>query len=59
VGLINAGRLLDGCNALAHAPDCKTPVWSYVTKPDGTKQFVRGLYNRRLAERDMCLSGTV
>lgn len=59
VGLINAGRLLDGCNALAHAPDGKTPVWSYVTSADGAKRFVRGLYNRRIAERDMCLSGTV
>lgn len=59
VGLINAGRLLEGCEALAHAPDGKTPVWSYVTRADGTKRFVRGLYNRRLAERDMCLRGTV
>lgn len=59
VGLINAGRLLDGCEALAHAPDGKTPVWSYVTDPRGRKQFVRGLYKRRIAERDLCRSGVV
>jgi len=59
VGLINAGRLREGCDALAHAPDGKTPVWSYVTLPGGRKEFVRGLYRRRLAERDLCLSGTV
>lgn len=53
--LINRGRLVDGCHALAHAPSGK-PVWSYVTRPDGSKQFLRGLYNRRLAERDLCLS---
>lgn len=53
--LINRGRLVDGCHALAHAPDGR-PVWSYVTEPDGSKRFVKGLYNRRLAERDLCLS---
>lgn len=52
VGLINAGRVAEGCDALAHRPDGKTPVWSYA---DG--KFVQGLYNRRLAERAMCLSG--
>lgn len=51
VGLINSGRVAEGCNALAHGPD-GTPAWSYV---DG--KFVRGLYNRRLAERALCLSG--
>lgn len=51
VGLINAGRLKDGCDALAHGPDGK-PAWSYVGKT-----FYRGLYNRRLAERELCLSG--
>ena len=51
VGLINSGRVADGCNALAHGPDGK-PAWSYA---DG--KFVRGLYNRRLAERALCLSG--
>ncbi|MDF8361943.1 lysozyme [Achromobacter anxifer] len=51
VGLINSGRLVEGCNALAHAPN-GSPAWSYA---DG--KFVRGLYNRRLAERALCLSG--
>jgi len=51
VGLVNAGRLAEGCDALAHAPDGR-PVWSYV----GTR-FVQGLYNRRLDERRVCLSG--
>lgn len=51
VGFINSGRVAEGCNALAHGPDGK-PVWSYA---DG--KFVRGLYNRRLAERELCLSG--
>lgn len=41
----------ESCNALAHGPDGK-PVWSYA---DG--KFVRGLYNRHLAERALCLSG--
>lgn len=51
MGLINAGRFAEGCDAIAHAPD-GTPAWSYV---DG--KFVRGLYRRRLAERQMCLQG--
>lgn len=56
LGLINAGRVKDGCNALAHAPNGK-PVWSYVKQPDGSYKFIRGLYNRRLAEVKLCLSG--
>lgn len=48
--LINRGQLAPGCDALAHAPDGKTPVWSYA----GGK-FYRGLYNRRIAERALCL----
>lgn len=61
LGLINAGRIAEGCDAIAHAPDGR-PVWSSVrdgVKPDGSPRykFVRGLYNRRLAEREMCLSG--
>ena len=52
LALVNAGRTAEGCDALAHAPDGKTPVWSYA---DG--KYVRGLYNRRLAERAMCLRG--
>ena len=50
--LINRGHLEAGCEALAHAPDGR-PVWSYVDK-GGQKVFVRGLYRRRLAERDLC-----
>lgn len=56
VGLINAGRVAEGCDAIAHAPDGK-PVWSYVTDAKGKKVFVQGLYNRRLDERKLCLSG--
>ena len=56
VGLINAGRLREGCNALANAPD-GAPVWSYVTDKSGRKVFVQGLRNRRLDERQLCLSG--
>lgn len=54
VGLINAGRIADGCSALAWAADGK-PVWAYVTLPNGRKQFVQGLHNRRLAEMELCL----
>lgn len=53
VGLINAGRIADGCKALAWAPDGK-PVWSYVTDAQGRKVFVQGLYNRRRAEAELC-----
>lgn len=51
LGLINEGRTAEGCDALAHRPD-GTPAWSYV---DG--KYVRGLYKRRLRERQMCLRG--
>jgi len=56
VGLINAGRVADGCKALAWAPDGK-PVWAYVTDTQGRKVFVPGLYNRRRAEAAMCATG--
>lgn len=56
VGLINAGRIADGCNALAWAPDGK-PVWAYVTDAKGRKVFVPGLYNRRKAEAALCAEG--
>lgn len=62
VGLINRGDIKAGCNALAHAPD-GSPVWSYVdsgkrdAKGRVIYKFVQGLYNRRLAERELCLSG--
>ncbi|WP_339496292.1 lysozyme [Pseudomonas sp. RA_105y_Pfl2_P56] len=55
VALINAGRIADGCKALAWAPDGKTPVWAYVTDAQGRKRFVQGLHNRRLAEMELCL----
>lgn len=55
VALINAGRIADGCRALAWAPDGKTPVWAYVTDDQGRKSLVRGLHNRRLAEMELCL----
>ena len=51
VRLINAGQIKAGCDAIAHGTNGR-PVWSYV---DG--KFVRGLYNRRLAERKLCLTG--
>ncbi|GAB7531600.1 lysozyme [Pseudomonas sp. 3A(2025)] len=54
VGLINAGRVADGCRALAWGADGR-PVWAYVTRADGTKQFVPGLHNRRKAEMELCL----
>jgi GH24 family phage-related lysozyme (muramidase) len=54
VGLINAGRIAEGCQAMAWAPDGKTPVWAFVTDAQGRKQFVRGLHARRLAEASLC-----
>ncbi len=54
VGLINSGRIAEGCAALAWAPDLKTPVWAFVTDGQGRKQFVRGLHARRLAEARLC-----
>lgn len=49
VKLFNQGLPTQACDAMAHGPDGK-PVWSYVGK-----DFVQGLYNRRLYERAMCL----
>ena len=57
VGLINAGRIAEGCNALAWAVDGKTPVWAYVTDAQGRKTFVPGLHARRLAEAKLCRAG--
>jgi GH24 family phage-related lysozyme (muramidase) len=54
VGLINAGRIAEGCQAMAWAPDGKTPAWAFVTDAQGGKQFVRGLHARRLAEASLC-----
>jgi len=54
VGLVNAGRIADGCKAIAWGPDGKTPVWAFVTDAQGRKQFVRGLHARRVAEAELC-----
>lgn len=54
VGLINAGRMAEGCKALAWAADGKTPVWAYVTDTQSRKVFVPGLHARRLAEVKLC-----
>jgi len=53
LGLINAGRLDEGCRALAFTP-AGAPNWSYVTQ-DGRSQFVQGLHNRRKDEMALCL----
>ena len=54
VGLINAGKIAEGCKALAWGPDGKSPVWSSVTDAQGRKRFVPGLHARRRAEAAMC-----
>lgn len=56
VGLINAGRVAEGCRALVWGADGR-PVWAYVTDAQGRKAFVRGLHRRRLAEMKLCLEG--
>lgn len=50
VGLMWEGKWREACDAFAHAPSGR-PVWSYV----GTT-FYRGLYNRALARKKLCLS---
>lgn len=63
MGLLNARKYEAACDALAHGPDGKTPVWSYVkmgrknTQGAWEYRFVQGLYNRRLKERSDCLAG--
>lgn len=52
LGLINAGRLSEGCRALAFTP-AGEPNWSYVTE-GGQKKFVQGLFNRRKDEAQLC-----
>lgn len=54
VGLINAGRLAEGCWSLSQRED-GTPNWSYIRQPDGSDRFVQGLLNRRRAETALCL----
>jgi len=49
MGLINAGRVADGCKALAWGADGRK-VWAYAGG-----RYVRGLHNRRLAEVQLCL----
>jgi GH24 family phage-related lysozyme (muramidase) len=48
---INRGRIAEGCNLIAYKPN-GAPNWSIA----GGK-FVRGLHNRRVAERALCLRG--
>lgn len=47
--LLNQGKHEEACNALAYGPT-GTPAWSYA---DG--KYYKGLHNRRLYERSMCL----
>lgn len=47
---INQGNIVRGCNFIAYKQD-GTPNWSYA---NGV--FVNGLFNRRKAERTLCLS---
>ncbi|SIR06119.1 lysozyme [Pseudacidovorax sp. RU35E] len=60
LGLINAGRLAEGCRALAFTPDGK-PNWALVRTgrmlPNGQPEyrFVQGLHNRRKAEAAWCI----
>jgi GH24 family phage-related lysozyme (muramidase) len=49
----NRGEWARGCNRIARGDDGRL-VWSYVTRPDGTKQFVQGLANRRADEAALC-----
>lgn len=49
LGLINSGKIKEGCRALAYGPKGE-PVWSYA---DG--KFYRGLHRRRIAEMELCL----
>jgi len=59
LGLINAGRLAEGCRSLAYTPNGQ-PNWSLVKTgrmlPNGQPEyrFVQGLHNRRKAEMALC-----
>ncbi|MNJ19126.1 hypothetical protein D3C77_134450 [compost metagenome] len=55
VALINAGKIAEGCKALAWGSDGR-PVWAYTTDAKGNKVFVPGLHRRRLAEARLCTS---
>lgn len=50
---INAGRITEGCNAIATGPDGR-PVWS-----TAGGVYIQGLQNRRQAEKSLCLKGLV
>lgn len=54
VGLINAGRLQEGCRSLSQKED-GSPNWSHIRQPDGSLKFFQGLANRRIAETELCL----
>ena len=54
VGLINSGRIAEGCKALAWGADGRTPVWAYVTDAQGKKKFIPGLHARRIDEARQC-----
>lgn len=51
VKAINAGDLVRGCRLIS-TTDAGKPNWSYVNG-----KYVKGLQNRRLAERDWCERG--
>src|SRR5699024_2858248 len=49
VRLINQGWIKEGCELLSNKPDGR-PNWS-----NSGGNFIRGLFNRRLSERELCL----
>lgn len=49
----NQGKTKEACDLMAFTPNGQ-PNWSYVNG-----KFIRGLHNRRLFERNMCLGGKV
>jgi GH24 family phage-related lysozyme (muramidase) len=56
LALINAGRVVEGCKAISRSSTGK-PVWSYTVDASGKQTFIQGLFNRRLAESDLCMKG--
>lgn len=55
VGLINSGRLAEGCHAIAYTENGE-PNWSFVKDAKGNKVFVRGLFERRKEEAAICIT---
>lgn len=51
VRLINAGKIMEGCKAIAWGVDGK-PVWA-----TANGVYYRGLHNRRIDEMKMCMRG--